>query len=1681
MQAPVPLHKLAGRYEIKEILGQGGMGLVYRARDVLIRRDVALKTLRDIPESTSLQLFYKECDVLASMSHPNIVEIFDIGEFEEDGEKKPYFVMPLLPGKTLDNLIKTASHRLTLERTVDIISQVCRGLQAAHERGLVHRDLKPSNIFVMEDDSVKIIDFGVAHMSDAHSTMGQKGTLLYMSPEQIEMKPLSALSDIFSLSVVCYEALTGRQPFRRAREEDIVDAILHQVPPPASDLNPAVGQAISRVIHKGMAKQPWHRFSTARDFGDTINKALRNEPIEFFDSSRLRPRLLRCTKALEEGDYQFAGEILSEMEAEGHIDTDIGLLRSQLDKSVRQKTIAQLMESARTRYEEQEDPLALQKLQEVLQLDPQNVAALSLKNKIENRRSERQIENWYRLARQHIDNHAYTHAREALQNVLQLKPQESRAVQLLSEIDREEEEYNKLRQEKAQLHRAAMEAWQRGEVSTALTKLALVLELDRRAPESSSPERTATYQTFYNKVRSEHDAINNAYAEARKHLAEQNFAKSLALCDSFLEKYPNHALFQSMKFDIGEQQRQQLSAFIASVDRSVDAEPDLNKKVNILQDALARCPGETHFERALRTVQDKRDLVNSIVSRAHTHEEQTLFADALNDWEILSNIYSQYPGLKFEIERLQKRREQQSRAEAKGQFTEQIDRCMQSSHYARALELLQKAQLEFPGDSELEEMQKLAQAGLEKADQAQRLMTDGQELCAQHRFEEGLKLLETAFHIDEHNPVTRSVLCNALLEQARTLVDTNWKSAEDLTLRALDLNPAHPQAKSMRTLVQDRKREQFVNECVSQARRLQAAADVAGALAKVEDGLLAYPSEFRLVQMHEILQREMAQTQHRQERRKDLDDIRRLQRDAEGASDPSPTANFGRRAQTLAGKYPQDDEFESIGREAASRTAIFDAHPPGSRVQHETPNAAGGATMLFSPGAGVQDRPAAPPLSGAKPAPARGTKATPPSSRVTAPRPVKRPVEKRPPVWAGAVASIRNFTRRISLPQVNLHALAELPLLESPLLKSPKVLGAAGGALVFLALMALVIPRIIHPPKPAHPVVVVPVHVRTIPAGAAILINDEVRGSSEADLQLAPGTYTVTTQMDGYQPATSALEVRPGSPVSLDITLLPTPLTLRVTTDVAGGKAWLDDQPAGDVNEGQLTVPNVAPGLHKLRFSKDKQGASFAFEIAQGALPVVGDKISTSGLHVVVVSALGHSLKVYNSFGRAQLSVDGQSAIELDPAGAELQGIAPGAHQLLVTQGSDHHAVDVELGPAPSLSAFLQSDQDIGTLLILTGEDKVKVFLDGKLQKRTTEAGQLRIANLEPRQYVVRVAKDGFQDLAEQKIDVRKAEQARLKFVMVAMARLATLALQGGIPGTQILLDHAAVGTVQPDGSFHYSAVSPGDHLIELRKEHYKPRQIQKRFSSSATIALGPAEMMLEAMPGELHITFSPPDADVTLTGNSQPPAHIKNGTTVTLPGGSYSLTARTPDGLVRSSVVQVVSGESRSFDLALAPGGMRDWEQPESWTQEKDSYVHRGGNFVLFRTSPTSGTFSFSALLQKGHRLQWVLHYADDKNYILFSMDENFFYRALVRNGQQTETAQYPHKTDKKQFRTLQIRVSGNEIVHEIREGNSWVNLDTWSQPGTDLSAGKFGFYIPGKDQVALSNFRHYAELKAN
>src|SRR5690242_15809398 len=273
-----PVLTIAERYQITgQPIGEGGMGVVYKAYDPVTRRYVAVKTMRGAIDSIALDLFHKEWTVLSRINHPNIVDIFDTGEFEQSGQRKPFFVMPFLPGRTFDFLIKNVSQRLTVERVIEIMVQACRGLQAAHEHGLIHRDVKPSNIFVMDDDSVKIIDFGIARLASTKSNTGVKGTLHYLAPEFLEFQGPTPLSDQFALAVTAYEALTRRRPFDGVTESDVFSAIKTHTPPPASQLNPNVSFAISQVVHKGIAKQPYHRFATIRELGEALQKARRNE------------------------------------------------------------------------------------------------------------------------------------------------------------------------------------------------------------------------------------------------------------------------------------------------------------------------------------------------------------------------------------------------------------------------------------------------------------------------------------------------------------------------------------------------------------------------------------------------------------------------------------------------------------------------------------------------------------------------------------------------------------------------------------------------------------------------------------------------------------------------------------------------------------------------------------------------------------------------------------------------------------------------------------------------------------------------------------------------------------------------------------------------------------------------------------------------------------------------------------------------------------------------------------------------------------------------------------------------------------------------------------------------------------------------------------------------------------
>jgi serine/threonine-protein kinase len=900
-----------GRYELREVLGEGGMGVVYRAFDPVLKRDVTLKTIRDAQDPAVLELFKRECAVLASMGHPNIVEIFDIGEIEEGGQRRPYFVMPLLKGVTLDSLIRSASPRLSVERSVQMIVQMCRGLQAAHDQGLVHRDLKPANIFVLEDDSIKIIDFGVAHLVDTYSVTGLKGTVLYMAPEQLQMKRPTPVSDQFSLAVISYEMLTRRHPFHVPGQEDLAQLILNYSPPPVSDINASAPPLISQVIHKALSKEPFNRFANLREYGEYLQKAVRNEPIEIFDPSRVEPRLLRARTAFDEGDWDFAAEIIRELKSESYLNPEIERLEKEITDAARNRSVKQLLETARRRFDENEHILALQKVQEVINLDPANLDALTLKNRIESKRSVSQVEEWFRLAQQHLDNRAYGHARQAIEKLLATRPNDARAQAFLGEIDRQETDYSRLRAEKQQAYEAAMDAYKRGDVKSALTKLERCLEADRHSSGNSSSDQTNAYQKLYDEVRSKRDQMDSQEAEVRKHLTDGRYDDALAICHQVLKQYPTNVLFGVFRDDAEQGQRRETSAFVAKVEKDVADEADLNRKVAILEEAQRKYPSEPRFEQSLKQVRARKDLVDTIVSRAQALEESGHFPDALAQWETLSNIYPLYPGLKVEIERVTRRRQQQAQTSVKASWVAQVDQAVNIHNFVRAAGLIQEALQEFPADVELLALEDTIAQLSNRQSEVQGQLAKAKELDAAGKTTDGIELLRSVFKAEPHQQPVRSALLDLLLKQAGTLLDTNWAGAEPFVAEAIAIEPQNTLAKSLRTLIADKQQGEEVERTLSSARSLQGQGKSRDAIRELDLGLSKHPRETRLIQLRASLGHSLSTEEREDLRAQDLQELRKLEEASSTVTDARSLDTIFDRTQLFRTKYADDNDFNA--------------------------------------------------------------------------------------------------------------------------------------------------------------------------------------------------------------------------------------------------------------------------------------------------------------------------------------------------------------------------------------------------------------------------------------------------------------------------------------------------------------------------------------------------------------------------------------------------------------------------------------------------------------------------------------------------------------------------------------------------------------------------------------------------
>jgi serine/threonine protein kinase len=280
-----------GQYEILGELGQGGMGVVYRARDPRLDRTIAIKVLLDqaADDPSRRQRFLMEARAVAALSHPNIVTIHSV---EEDAGRI-FLTMEYVEGRTLAELIPSAG--LPLDDVLALAIPLADAIAAAHAKGIVHRDLKPGNIMVSADRRLKVLDFGLAKLRESETSAGSDtrlapapvtregvvlGTVAYMAPEQAEGRTVDHRADIFALGVLLFEMATGRRPFAGDTNASLIAAILRDVPPPVTEINAALPAEFARIVRRALAKDPTRRYQTALDVRNELEELRRDTGVD---------------------------------------------------------------------------------------------------------------------------------------------------------------------------------------------------------------------------------------------------------------------------------------------------------------------------------------------------------------------------------------------------------------------------------------------------------------------------------------------------------------------------------------------------------------------------------------------------------------------------------------------------------------------------------------------------------------------------------------------------------------------------------------------------------------------------------------------------------------------------------------------------------------------------------------------------------------------------------------------------------------------------------------------------------------------------------------------------------------------------------------------------------------------------------------------------------------------------------------------------------------------------------------------------------------------------------------------------------------------------------------------------------------------------------------------------------
>jgi serine/threonine-protein kinase len=578
-----------GKYPVLGILGVGGMGVVYRAMDKSVGREVAIKTLTDATEELRQRFLLEARSGI--LNHPNIVTVYDFGEQEGN----PYIVMEFVPGDSLENLLRSGRQFSLIEK-LDFIRQLCLGLGYAHQKGVIHRDIKPANIMVQPDLNIKIVDFGVARLEKASGqtqTGMVIGTFHYISPERLLGKQADGRADIWSAGVILYLLLTGRLPFP-GDDPATLHRVVREPQEPLSNFISDYPPALDHLINTALAKSPADRYETAEDMAtdiENINEGLKREHVT---------RVLTGMQPLiQQEQWTSVRPLLLDLQRINPKNTEVKkLLRDVQEKlSRQQKTVQlrQLLSDAEEAVLTQRYADALDIYSQALEIDPANP---ELAEKMENARQLKEkaekvamLLEQSREARKRSD---FDSANQLIERALQL---DGRNTDLRNERARIVQDIEKANRERSlrQLSEAARNQLSSRQYTDAIQSLRSALEID--------PTDAETQHLFQQAIDRQEEQrrrkiIDQIVAEISECIASEDPERALVLIQRAQERLPGEAALLKLKADAeAKQQEKAVRSLVEKTTRDVYniLATDPQQALGFVQQALLQAPADPNL------------------------------------------------------------------------------------------------------------------------------------------------------------------------------------------------------------------------------------------------------------------------------------------------------------------------------------------------------------------------------------------------------------------------------------------------------------------------------------------------------------------------------------------------------------------------------------------------------------------------------------------------------------------------------------------------------------------------------------------------------------------------------------------------------------------------------------------------------------------------------------------------------------------------------------------------------------------------------------------------------------------------------------------------------------------------------------------------------------------------------